>query len=95
MDEAIAELESDKATFELTADKAGVLTTIANEGDVLAIGAEVCKHLPEVAHAADALCCCGTWHLVQANAPRLWLIKIMHRARHHPLPAKILVRKRH
>jgi 2-oxoglutarate dehydrogenase E2 component (dihydrolipoamide succinyltransferase) len=41
MDEAIAELESDKATFELTADKAGVLTTIANEGDVLAIGAEV------------------------------------------------------
>jgi 2-oxoglutarate dehydrogenase E2 component (dihydrolipoamide succinyltransferase) len=41
MDEAIAELESDKATFELTADKAGVLTTIANEGDVLTIGAEV------------------------------------------------------
>lgn len=41
MDEAIAELESDKATFELTADKAGVLTTIAKEGDVLAIGAEV------------------------------------------------------
>ncbi|RZA03492.1 MAG: 2-oxoglutarate dehydrogenase complex dihydrolipoyllysine-residue succinyltransferase [Sphingobacteriaceae bacterium] len=43
MDEAIAELESDKATFELTAEKAGVLRTIAKEGDVLAIGAVVCS----------------------------------------------------
>src|ERR1700712_3917342 len=41
MDEAIAELESDKATFELTADRAGVLKTIAKEGDPLAIGASV------------------------------------------------------
>lgn len=43
MDEAIAELESDKATFELTAEKAGVLRTIAKEGDVLPIGAVVCN----------------------------------------------------
>ncbi|HTD98713.1 MAG TPA: 2-oxoglutarate dehydrogenase complex dihydrolipoyllysine-residue succinyltransferase [Mucilaginibacter sp.] len=42
MDEAIAELESDKATFELTAEKAGTLKTIAKEGDVLPIGAVVC-----------------------------------------------------
>ena len=42
MDEAIAELESDKATFELTAEKAGVLKTLAKEGDTLAIGAIVC-----------------------------------------------------
>jgi 2-oxoglutarate dehydrogenase E2 component (dihydrolipoamide succinyltransferase) len=42
MDEAIAELESDKATFELTAEKAGTLKTIAKEGDVLTIGAVVC-----------------------------------------------------
>src|SRR5947209_7978533 len=41
MDEIIAELESDKATFELTAEKAGTLKTIANEGDTLAIGAIV------------------------------------------------------
>src|ERR1700754_1836663 len=41
MDEVIAELESDKATFELTAEKAGVLKTSANEGDVLPIGAVV------------------------------------------------------
>src|ERR1700748_968529 len=42
MDEAIAELESDKATFELTAEKAGTLKTIAKEGDTLPIGAVVC-----------------------------------------------------
>jgi 2-oxoglutarate dehydrogenase E2 component (dihydrolipoamide succinyltransferase) len=42
MDEVIAELESDKATFELTAEKAGVLKTIAKEGDVLPIGSVVC-----------------------------------------------------
>jgi 2-oxoglutarate dehydrogenase E2 component (dihydrolipoamide succinyltransferase) len=43
MDEVIAELESDKATFELTAEGAGVLKTIAKEGDTLEIGALVCK----------------------------------------------------
>lgn len=42
MDEIIAELESDKATFELTAEKAGTLKTVASEGDTLAIGAVVC-----------------------------------------------------
>src|ERR1700741_3549183 len=41
MDEVIAELESDKATFELTAEKAGTLKTLAKEGDTLAIGAAV------------------------------------------------------
>lgn len=43
MDEIIAELESDKATFELTAEKAGTLKTIAKEGDTLEIGATVCR----------------------------------------------------
>ncbi|SDE43501.1 2-oxoglutarate dehydrogenase E2 component [Mucilaginibacter pineti] len=41
MDEVIAELESDKATFELTAEKAGTLQLVAKEGDTLAIGAVV------------------------------------------------------
>jgi 2-oxoglutarate dehydrogenase E2 component (dihydrolipoamide succinyltransferase) len=43
MDEAIAELESDKATFELTAEQAGTLKTLAKEGDVLPIGTVVCN----------------------------------------------------
>jgi 2-oxoglutarate dehydrogenase E2 component (dihydrolipoamide succinyltransferase) len=38
-DEVIAELESEKATFEVNAEKAGLLTTRVNEGDTLAIGA--------------------------------------------------------
>lgn len=37
-DEVIAELESEKATFEVNAEKAGILTTVANEDDVLKIG---------------------------------------------------------
>jgi 2-oxoglutarate dehydrogenase E2 component (dihydrolipoamide succinyltransferase) len=53
MDEVIAELESDKATFELTAEKAGILKTIASEGDTLPIGAPVCS-IEEGGQAAAA-----------------------------------------
>lgn len=42
MDEIIAELESDKATFELTAEAPGALHIIAPEGEVIAIGQDVC-----------------------------------------------------
>lgn len=42
-DEIIAELESDKATFELPAEKAGVLKIKAQEGDTLEIGAVICE----------------------------------------------------
>ncbi len=37
-DEVIAELESEKATFEVNAEKAGTLKTNAKEGDTLKIG---------------------------------------------------------
>ena len=37
-DEVIAELESEKATFEVNAEQAGVLSTSAKEGDTLKIG---------------------------------------------------------
>lgn len=37
-DEVIAELESEKATFEVNAEKAGLLATTAKEGDSLSIG---------------------------------------------------------
>ncbi len=36
-DEVIAELESEKATFEVNAEKAGILKLLANEGDTLKI----------------------------------------------------------
>ena len=41
-DEVIAELESEKATFEINAEQAGVLKIIAKEGDTLKIGDLVC-----------------------------------------------------
>lgn len=43
LDEAIAEIESDKATFELTAEAQGKLKIIAKEGETLEIGALICK----------------------------------------------------
>jgi 2-oxoglutarate dehydrogenase E2 component (dihydrolipoamide succinyltransferase) len=49
MDEIIAELESDKATFELTAESAGILTTFGNEGDTIEIGAKICEIEPKEA----------------------------------------------
>jgi 2-oxoglutarate dehydrogenase E2 component (dihydrolipoamide succinyltransferase) len=42
-DEVIAELESEKATFEVNAEKAGVLTTVGKEGDTLKIGDVVAR----------------------------------------------------
>lgn len=42
MDEVIAEMESDKATFELTAEKAGILHIKAQEGDTIPVGELVC-----------------------------------------------------
>jgi 2-oxoglutarate dehydrogenase E2 component (dihydrolipoamide succinyltransferase) len=42
-DEVIAELESEKATFEINAEQAGAIKQIAKEGDTLAIGDLVCS----------------------------------------------------
>ena len=42
-DEVIAELESEKATFEVNAEKAGILKTIGKEGDTLKIGDTVAQ----------------------------------------------------
>jgi len=43
LDEIIAEVESDKATFELPAEASGNLQIVAQEGDTLEIGATICK----------------------------------------------------
>lgn len=42
-DEVIAELESEKATFEVNAEQAGILTTVGKEGDTLNIGDVLAK----------------------------------------------------
>lgn len=41
-DQAIAEVDSDKATLELPAEASGVITLKASEGDTVAVGAVVC-----------------------------------------------------
>ncbi|MFM7510585.1 MAG: 2-oxoglutarate dehydrogenase complex dihydrolipoyllysine-residue succinyltransferase [Bacteroidota bacterium] len=52
-DQVIAELESEKATFEVNAEKAGVLTTVAAEGDQLKIG-ELLATIDDTAKAPPA-----------------------------------------
>jgi 2-oxoglutarate dehydrogenase E2 component (dihydrolipoamide succinyltransferase) len=47
-DEVIAELESEKATFEVNAEKAGILKPLAKEGDTLTIG-DVLAQIDETA----------------------------------------------
>lgn len=42
-DELLCELESDKATFELNAEKSGILHIKAQEGDVVKIGGVICE----------------------------------------------------
>ncbi|MFA7447079.1 MAG: 2-oxoglutarate dehydrogenase complex dihydrolipoyllysine-residue succinyltransferase [Weeksellaceae bacterium] len=41
-DQAIAEVDSDKATLELPAEESGIITLKAEEGDLIAVGAVVC-----------------------------------------------------
>ena len=53
-DEVIAELESEKATFEINAEKAGILHTIAKEEDTLKIGDVVCTVDDTAEKPADA-----------------------------------------
>ncbi|MEO6669604.1 MAG: 2-oxoglutarate dehydrogenase complex dihydrolipoyllysine-residue succinyltransferase [Ferruginibacter sp.] len=53
-DEVIAELESEKATFEINAEKAGIIKHVAKEGDTLAIGDLVCSIDTDAAKPAEA-----------------------------------------
>lgn len=51
LDEVIGVLESDKASFDITAEKAGILEIIAPEGSTLPIGAVLCKIQTELSTA--------------------------------------------
>ena len=51
-DQAIAEVDSDKATLELPAEESGVITLKAEEGDAVAVGAIVC-HIDTAAPKPD------------------------------------------
>jgi len=79
-DEVIAELESEKATFEVNAEKAGVLKTVGKEGDTLKIGDVVAqideaaarpegKSAPAAAAAAQAPVAAANGSGAPANTP--------------------------
>ncbi|RTY85707.1 2-oxoglutarate dehydrogenase complex dihydrolipoyllysine-residue succinyltransferase [Flavobacterium sp. RSP49] len=52
-DQAIAEVDSDKATLELPAEASGIITLKAEEGDAVAVGAVVCHIDTDGAKPAD------------------------------------------
>ena len=55
LDEVIAEVESDKATFELPAEATGILHIVAKENETLPIGGLICKiELTDAAPVGEA-----------------------------------------
>jgi 2-oxoglutarate dehydrogenase E2 component (dihydrolipoamide succinyltransferase) len=90
LDEVIAEVESDKATFELPAEATGILHIVAKEKETLPIGGLICKI--EITEAAP---------VTAANAPKQEAIAVTSGggdksyAAGHPSPAaaKILSEK--
>jgi 2-oxoglutarate dehydrogenase E2 component (dihydrolipoamide succinyltransferase) len=54
LDEVIAELESDKATFELTAQNEGILKIVKQQGDTVPIGEVICEIEPNGKAGAPA-----------------------------------------
>jgi len=67
-DQAIAEVDSDKATLELPAEASGVITLKAEEGDAVAVGAVVC--LIDTAAAKPAESSAKPTSTVSAPAPK-------------------------
>jgi 2-oxoglutarate dehydrogenase E2 component (dihydrolipoamide succinyltransferase) len=94
MDEIIAELESDKATFELTAEKAGILKISAKEGDTLEIGATVCS-IEEGATPAAKAAAPEAAPVAEKTSPAATEVKTATYASGAPSPAaaKILAEK--
>jgi 2-oxoglutarate dehydrogenase E2 component (dihydrolipoamide succinyltransferase) len=68
-DEVIAELESEKATFEVNAEKAGVLKTVGKEGDTLNIG-DVLAQIDETAVKPEKASKAETQTAKPAEAPK-------------------------
>ncbi len=89
MDEVIAEIESDKATFELTAEASGILHIEAREGETLEVGALICTI--EVTEEKPA----GTQPPVPASGEEKTAKSSSDYAKGHPSPAaaKILAEK--
>ena len=66
-DEVIAELESEKATFEVNAEKAGTLKTVGKEGETLKIG-DVVAQIDETANRPEGQAANAAGPAAQATA---------------------------
>jgi len=69
-DQAIAEVDSDKATLELPAEASGIITLKAEEGDAVAVGAVVCLIDTSAAKPAGAPEASEPKAEVKAEAPK-------------------------
>jgi 2-oxoglutarate dehydrogenase E2 component (dihydrolipoamide succinyltransferase) len=80
-DQAIAEVDSDKATLELPAEASGVITLKAEEGDAVAVGAVVC--LIDTAAAKPS----GSAPAPVVEAPKAEAPKVEEKKAEAPAPA--------
>jgi len=102
-DQAIAEVDSDKATLELPAEMSGVITLKAEEGDAVEVGAVVClidttATKPEGANSAEAIAAPAKEVAVQkaaapASAPAKEEVKTYASGTASPAAKKILAEK--
>lgn len=69
-DQAIAEVDSDKATLELPAEMSGVITLKAEEGDTVAVGAVVCLIDTDAAKPAGDAAAAPAAEAPKAEAPK-------------------------
>ncbi|MET3025258.1 2-oxoglutarate dehydrogenase complex dihydrolipoyllysine-residue succinyltransferase [Flavobacterium sp. UW10123] len=69
-DQAIAEVDSDKATLELPAEMSGVITLKAEEGDTVAVGAVVCLIDTDAAKPAGGAAATPAAEAPKAEAPK-------------------------
>jgi len=67
-DQAIAEIDSDKATLELPAEESGIITLKAEDGDTVAVGAVVC-HIDTSAKKPEGFTSTVETGAVEASAP--------------------------
>lgn len=69
-DQAIAEVDSDKATLELPAEMSGIITLKAEEGDTVAVGAVVCLIDTDAAKPAGDAPAAPAAEAPKAEAPK-------------------------
>ncbi len=90
-DEVIAELESEKASFEVNAEQAGAVQLIAKEGDSLAIGDLICR-IDTEAKRPETIPVQSTANTAKSTAQPTTAVQSEHHA--SPVAAAIIAEKK-